>query len=111
MAKFKVLDVLLFPRDNRETGTGTLLLNKLCAWADIEETTLVLSADSTVCGRTGSPEEDDRLIEFYSRFGFELVDSPEIYTDSIWTSKNIMHRKPVPILSSYIMTISELITK
>lgn len=108
---FKVIDVLLIPKEGRGDGRGTEIMNKLCGWADVEESTLVVSADSTVCGRAGSPEDDDRLIDFYSRFGFSLVDSPEIFTDSIWTSKNIMHRQPVPLLSQHIATLSELRTR
>lgn len=106
--KRKLLDVVLIPKEERGQGKGKKLIRKLCGWADIENTELVLSADSTVCGRAGSAEEDRRLIAFYVQFGFQLADLGEIYTDSIWSSKNIMVRKPEPVLSDHIFKLSEV---
>lgn len=86
-------------------------MQKLCGWADVEGVTLVLTADSTVLGRTGSPEEDARLVDFYESWGFEPSAFKRIYNDTIWSSKNIMERAPQPVLSDSIVRLADLITE
>lgn len=110
-SKIYVIDVLLLPKEHRSKGRGSQILTKLCGWADVEETMLVLSADSTVCGRVGSEEEDGRLVAFYERFGFRPSDIRTIYTDTILTSKNIMERPPEPVLSERIVMLSKMIRR
>lgn len=106
--KYKILDVFLLPQKRRSQGRGSQILTKLCAWADVEETVLVLSADSTICGRIGTSEEDAQLVEFYSRFGFQPSSIKQIYTDTVFTSKNIMERPPEPVLSEQIVMLSNM---
>ncbi len=107
--KIKTADILFIPKEDRNQGRGTRYMKKICGWADVEKTTLVLSADSEVCGRAGSEEEDRRLVGFYGRFGFVLDDSVgKIYTDTVWTDKNIMVRQPEPVLSDFICRLADL---
>ncbi len=82
-------------------------MHKLCGWADVEEVTLVLSADSTVCGRAGSAREDEQLVTFYGEHGFRRSQIEYLHTDSIRTSKNIMERQPEPVLSDQIVRLRD----
>lgn len=105
--KIRILDILLLPKDDRRQGKGTEIMQKLCGWADVEEVTLVLSADSTVCGRAGSETEDRQLVAFYEKHGFRRSQIEYLHTDSIRTSKNIMERPPEPILSDQIVRLRD----
>ena len=107
-ARYKVLDLLLIPRAGRNAGRGSDIMTKLCGWADVEGVTLVLSADSTVCGRTGSASQDWSLKDFYSRFGFFSSNIRGLKTDSLVTNKNIMERTPQPVLSGHIAILRDL---
>lgn len=82
-------------------------MQQICGWADVEEVTLILSADSTVCGRAGSDVEDRRLIAFYGRYGFRPSSIKSMLTDSIRTDKNIMERKPELVLSGQIVRLCD----
>lgn len=101
----KIIDAFILPERERDQGNGSEILMKLCGWADVEEVTLVVSADSTVCGRTGSKDEDDRLEEFYERFDFEKCDITGLYPG--FPDKQVLRRDPTSVLSVNILTLRD----
>lgn len=65
------LDLLLVPADSRSRGLGSLLLLRLCALADALDKTAFATLRPF---GTAAPQALARLVAFFRRFGFVVVD-------------------------------------
>lgn len=58
------LSKIIVPKDNRNNGTGTKVMNEIIDWADKNKRTISLTPTSDFGG------SKTKLVGFYKRFGF-----------------------------------------
>ena len=65
------IDIVMVPAIHRKKGIGTILINHILVLADSMKKDLFVSARPF---GPFSTEKLDRLVGYYSRFGFEITD-------------------------------------
>lgn len=90
------LDVLVVTEKQRGQGIGSMAMSRICNYADIVGEHIILSATLPVRDVPHSEEAEERLVNWYKRFGFVNSNVPKInYAPmNIPCTRNIMERAP-----------------